>query len=168
MVPMKDFNAFLDLRRYKNWAQKLSSWDYLSIWRPVPPVFLGHRALPSTISALRPELLSWGLKVSSCSGAWFNPCRGRWQAPMARANLWLTSWWSGQGLCTNEPFSVINPSPASPEPSCTERGTDVPAPLTVVVATWLPLTSRVSMEVTGCWDCRGLRWHSLPELLPAV
>ena len=27
---MKDFNAFLDLRRYKNWAHKIASWKYLS------------------------------------------------------------------------------------------------------------------------------------------
>ena len=25
MIPMKDFSAFLDLRRYKNWTQKLIS-----------------------------------------------------------------------------------------------------------------------------------------------
>ena len=26
VIPMKDFSAFLDMRRYKNWAHKISSW----------------------------------------------------------------------------------------------------------------------------------------------
>ena len=39
-IIMKNVSAFLDLRRYKNWAHKIGP----SIWRPVPPVFLEHRA----------------------------------------------------------------------------------------------------------------------------
>ena len=27
---MKDFSAFLDMQRYKNWAHKTNSWKYLS------------------------------------------------------------------------------------------------------------------------------------------
>ena len=42
------------------------------------------------ISAVHPELL-WGmLEVSSCSITGFNPCRNRWEASTARANLCLT------------------------------------------------------------------------------
>ena len=37
---MKDFIAFLDVRRCKNWARKISSWKYL---RPVLPDFPEHR-----------------------------------------------------------------------------------------------------------------------------
>ena len=32
---MKDFSAFLDMRRYKNWAHKIGSLKYLTIWIPV-------------------------------------------------------------------------------------------------------------------------------------
>ena len=42
-------------RRCKNWAPKISSWKYLTIWRPVLPVSLEH-----LISVLHPELLSGG------------------------------------------------------------------------------------------------------------
>ena len=60
------------------------------------------------ISGLHSKLLQGVLEVSNCSSPWFNPCRARWQAPMASANLWLTL------LCvkliTNEnlPFSTGN------------------------------------------------------------
>ena len=40
---MKDFSAFLEMRRYKNWAHKIISWEYLTIWRPVLPVFPERR-----------------------------------------------------------------------------------------------------------------------------
>ena len=39
IVTMKDFSAFLAMMRYKNWAHRNSSWEYLTIWRPVLPVF---------------------------------------------------------------------------------------------------------------------------------
>ena len=35
------------------------------------------------VPELHPERLSRGMKVSSCSGMWFNLGRGRWQVPMA-------------------------------------------------------------------------------------
>ena len=43
VVTMKDFSALLDMRRYKNWAHKISSWEHLTIWGPVLPVFPEHR-----------------------------------------------------------------------------------------------------------------------------
>ena len=85
---MKDFSAFLDLRRYKNWAHKISFWKYLTIWKPVLPVFSwAQRAscLPSTLNSFQGML-----KISNCISTWFNPCRARWRDPMANANLWLT------------------------------------------------------------------------------
>ena len=30
-----------DVRKYKNWVHRVSSWKYLTIWRPVLPVFPG-------------------------------------------------------------------------------------------------------------------------------
>ena len=46
-VTMKGFNAFLDMRRHKGWAHKISSWKYLTIRGPVLPVFLEHKVPPS-------------------------------------------------------------------------------------------------------------------------
>ena len=38
VITMKELSAFLD-GKYKNWAHKIASWKYLTIWRPVVPVF---------------------------------------------------------------------------------------------------------------------------------
>ena len=37
------FSAFLDMKRCKNWAHKIFSRKYLTIWRSVLPVFSEHR-----------------------------------------------------------------------------------------------------------------------------
>ena len=63
-VTMKDFSGFLDMRRCKNWAHKISSWEYLTIWRPVQPLFPEHRG-PHVCSP--PWTFSRVLEVSSCS-----------------------------------------------------------------------------------------------------
>ena len=39
---MKDFGAFPDMRRYKNWVHIISSWKHLTIWRPVLLIFPEH------------------------------------------------------------------------------------------------------------------------------
>ena len=64
---MKDFSAFLDMRRYKNCAHKIGSWKYLTIWRPVLPVF--PRAQECLISALHLELLSGSCWKSTAAAA---------------------------------------------------------------------------------------------------
>ena len=53
------FSAFLDMRRYKNWAHKISSWKYLTIWKPVlpfpfspPPHSLSQHRVPHFFSSL--------------------------------------------------------------------------------------------------------------------
>ena len=84
-VTMKDFSAFLDMGRYKNWAHKIGSWEHLIIWRVALPV--SPLSTECLISALHSELLQEVLKVSSYSSTWCNPCRDRWQTPKARANL---------------------------------------------------------------------------------
>ena len=78
----KDFSAFLDRRRYKNWAHKISSWEYLSedlscqFSQSSECLIPGHHA----------ELLQGVLKVSSCS-MWSNHCRGTWQEPICSWQL---------------------------------------------------------------------------------
>ena len=86
VITMRDFSAFLDMKRYKNWVHKISSREYLS--EDLSCQF--SRSTECLISALHSELLQGLLKVSSCSSTWFNPCRGRGQALMASASLWLT------------------------------------------------------------------------------
>ena len=79
---MKDFSAFLDLRRYKNWPQKTSSWEYLTTWRPV---LLGFSPNPEQKAAFLLSTLNSiqeALKVTSCRSRRYNPCRGRRQVPM--------------------------------------------------------------------------------------
>ena len=83
---MKAFSAFLDTRRWKNWAHKIFSWKYLIIWRPVLPVFPRAENASFLIATLNP--FQGLLKVSSCSSSWFNPCGGRWQVPICS---WQTS-----------------------------------------------------------------------------
>jgi len=68
---MKDFSAFLDIRRHKNWAHKISSWKYLTIWRPVLPV-----------STSPPQHQHRG--PHSCSPPWA-PFRGCWKSAAAAA-----------------------------------------------------------------------------------
>ena len=87
IVTMKDFSAFLDMRRSKNWTNGINSWEYLTVWKSVLPVAWSTGCL---ISTLYPELHQGILEVSSYSSTRFNPHRGRWQGPMASANLWLT------------------------------------------------------------------------------
>ena len=83
--PRRILVHFLDMKRYKNWAHKISSWKYLIIWRPVLPVFPRAQSASFLFSTL--NSFQGVLKVSSCSSTWFNPCRGRWQVPLASANL---------------------------------------------------------------------------------
>ena len=85
--PWRILVHFLDMKGYKNWAHKISSWKYLVIWRPVLPVF--PRAQSASLLFTTLNSFQGVLKVSSCSSTWFNPCRGRWQVPMESANLWL-------------------------------------------------------------------------------
>ena len=71
---MKDFIAFLDMRRYKNRAHKVSSWKYCSASFP------GAQRASFLLS---PWALFRGLlQINSCGSTWFKPCRGRRQVPV--------------------------------------------------------------------------------------
>ena len=62
----------------RNWAHKIFSWKYLTIWRPVVPVFPRAQSASFLISTL--NSFQGMLRVSDCSGLWLHPCRGRWWA----------------------------------------------------------------------------------------
>ena len=79
---MKDFSVFLDVRRYKNWARKISSWEYLS-----EDLFCQFsRSTECLIPGLHPELLQGVWKVSCCS-VWSSPCRGTRRGPTCSSQL---------------------------------------------------------------------------------
>ena len=85
-VTIYDFSAFLDTRRNRNWGHKILSWKYLTIWRPVLPVFLrAQRAsfLLSTLSSFQGVL-----KVTSCSSLILAEVDGKCQCLAGSAPSW--------------------------------------------------------------------------------
>ena len=64
------------MRRCKKCTHKISFWKYLTVWRPVLPLFPRTQMPPVCSPSWAPCRGCW--KVSGCSD-WFNPCRGRWQ-----------------------------------------------------------------------------------------
>ena len=81
---MKNFSTFLDMRRYKNWAHKISSWVYPTIWRPVLAVFLEQR-VPHFFSL--PSLLQGGWRSVVAAAHDLILVEVLWQVPMPIANL---------------------------------------------------------------------------------
>ena len=72
---MKNFSAFLDMRRWKNWAHKIISWKYLS-----EDLFCQFSQSTECLTPYLHPVLSQGvLKVSKYSGSWFSPIG--WQMP---------------------------------------------------------------------------------------
>ena len=79
------------MRRYKNWAHKISSWKYLTIWGdPAPP----QPAQSASCLLFTLNSFQGMLKISSLSSTWFNPWRGRWQAPMEVPICSWQSYWA--------------------------------------------------------------------------
>ena len=80
-VAMMDFGAYLDMRRRKSWAHKISPKNiYPKICSASFPGEQSASFHLSTMNSFRGVL-----KVSNNTR--LNPYRGRWQAPMASANL---------------------------------------------------------------------------------
>ena len=66
------------MRRYNNWAHKISSWKYLS--KELFCQFFPEQSASFQLSIL--SSFQGVLKISSCGSTWFNPYRGRWQRPL--------------------------------------------------------------------------------------
>ena len=79
VIVMKDFSAFLDMRRFKNWAHKVSSREYLPIWRLILPIFLEHRVPRFHSPPWTPFSRYW---KSAAAAAHDLILRGRWQVPV--------------------------------------------------------------------------------------
>ena len=84
---MKDSSAFLHMSRCKNWAHKIISWEYPTVWRTVLTIFLEHRVPHFCSPSWTP---SGGVGGQQPQQHMTSPCRGRGQVPLASANLWLT------------------------------------------------------------------------------
>ena len=65
------------MKRCKNWAHKIFSWKYLTIWRPVLPVFPEFRVPPSWSPAWAPLAGGW---------RWGDGSAG-WQVPNFRSHF---------------------------------------------------------------------------------
>ena len=84
---MKDFSAFLDMRRCKNWAHKIS-WKYLTLWRPVLPVFLEPREPPSWSPPWAPFRGCWR-SAAAAHNSVLVEAAGKCQSPVHTFNLIL-------------------------------------------------------------------------------
>ena len=65
-ISISYFTAFRGMRIARNWAHKILSWKYLTLWRPVLPVFPRAQSASFLISTL--NSFQGVLEVSSCSG----------------------------------------------------------------------------------------------------
>ena len=62
---------------------RLSNWtDLKTCSTSFPEYRVHHSCIVNSLQGI--------LKIGSCSSTWSNPCRGRWQVPMASAHLRLT------------------------------------------------------------------------------
>ena len=102
VITIKDFSAFLDMRRYKNWTHKMDSWKCLTIWRPVLPVPHPppeHDRVPHFCSLpWTPFRRCW--KSAASAGTWFNPCSSRPEkamAPHSSTLAWKIPWMEEPG-----------------------------------------------------------------------
>lgn len=79
--------------------------------------FLQLHSLP--LSVMKPAHSNWIGSLNSlsgCSSTQFNPCWGRWQVPLARANSWMRpvcgdsfcNWWArGWVFCSFERYFLL-------------------------------------------------------------
>ena len=98
-VTMKDFSAFLDRRRDKNWAHKINSWEHLTIWRPVLPVPHWTQSASFLLSSLNSFRGCWRSAAAAAHDLILVEVDGKhsWQVPVCR---WCYhNWWNrGCGL----------------------------------------------------------------------
>ena len=90
VITMKNFSAFLDMGRYKNWAHKISSWKYLTAWRPVLPVFpLSTEHLISIVDSFQ---VYWRLAAAEAHDSILVEVDGKysWQVPICSSHEYHT------------------------------------------------------------------------------
>ena len=72
------------MRRYKNWAHKIGSWKYLTIWRPVLPVFPRARSASFLLSTWTPFRGCWKSAAAAAHDLILVEVDGKcqWQMPI--------------------------------------------------------------------------------------
>ena len=93
MSLMKGFSAFLETRRCKDWAQKISSRKYLTLWRPVLPVFPEHR-VPHSWSTFRACGRSRVAAAQKSVPAELKWSEMKWKS-LSRVQLFMSPWTYG-------------------------------------------------------------------------
>ena len=84
VITRKDVSAFLDMKGYKNWAHKISSWEWLKTCPASFSLSLNTSFLLFTLNSFRRVL-----KVSSCSSTWLVLVEGDvCSAAQSRPTLW--------------------------------------------------------------------------------
>ena len=81
---MQGLTAFLDMRRYKNWSDKISSWKYLTVWRPVLSVFPRAQSASFLLSSLTYYQGGWKSAAAALPDLIFVGVHGEcpWQVPI--------------------------------------------------------------------------------------
>ena len=81
---MKDFSTFLDMSRYKNWAHKISYWEYLTIWKSALPVFPWAQSTSFPLSTLNSFRECWKSEAAAAHDLILVEVDGKqsWQVPI--------------------------------------------------------------------------------------
>ena len=72
---------FLDMR-CKNWAHEIFSWKYLTIWRPVLPVFPEHRVPHPWSTPWAPFRVCWGSAATAAHDSILGEADGKCPSPV--------------------------------------------------------------------------------------
>ena len=78
-VTAKDFSVFLDMRRCKNGAHKIFSWEHLTIWRSLLPIFPRSQSDSFLISRLNSFQGCWRSAVVAACDLIFVEADGKCQ-----------------------------------------------------------------------------------------
>ena len=88
---MKDISTFLDMSRYKNWAHKISYWEYLTIWKSALPVFPWAQSTSFLLSTLNSFRECWKSEAAAAHDLTLVAVDGEqsWQVPICG---WQYAW----------------------------------------------------------------------------
>ena len=82
------------MRRYKNWAHKISSWEYLTIWRPVLPGFPWAQSASFLLSTLNFFRWCWRSAAAAACDLILVEGDGKHPSVQSLSHVWLfaTPW----------------------------------------------------------------------------
>ena len=77
------------MRRYKNWAHKISSWEYLTIWRPVLPGFPWAQSASFLLSTLNFFRWCWRSAAAAACDLILVEGDGKHPSVQSLSHVWL-------------------------------------------------------------------------------